>query len=233
MEITLKQLKRIEFINKKIKTHFEKFHIFPNGCIYGNDKLSQRKLNTKCMMIYKLPIETLMDCNYAEVLTIYSGALSSIFNTKKDETPIKMRDLGNPYIDKNDNLCIIVWGTDVRILGKVVNISRVNMDKIDEINQSFANGFSDEYMLTTEEYNRLYNKEMVDVSNCGYDVLLNKNVFKTFTHHTNNNSIGIKYKPVTKDGKIFIICLRFTHYDKDKNNYYLDILTLEKVLNLN
>ena len=82
-------------------------------------------------------------------------------------------------------------------------------------------------------YDKLYNKEMVKVINDRYTVLLNKNVFKTLTHHTTNNNITIKYKPISEDGKTFIICLRFSHYDKTKNNYYLDIITREKVLNVN
>ena len=92
MEINKKQLKQLNEVNKKVKSHFsEEFYIFPNNRIFGK---SGKSIDDKTMVIYKLPLETLFTSTAAEILVIYPKELSSIYSQSKTERKIKATDIG-------------------------------------------------------------------------------------------------------------------------------------------
>ena len=225
MEINKKQLKQLNEVNKKVKTHFsEEFYIFPNNRIFGK---CNNNIDDKTLIIYKLPIETLFTSTAAEILVVYPKALSSIYSQSKTERKIKTSDIGDIIIDKE--IMVSLWGGEEhRVIGKVVSLKNVNINTFHSITTLFDIGYNDFEQLSQSDYDKLYDKEMVEYSQDWFTILLNYKIFKTFTHHCQNNRIELKYKKVDEELRIFETVLKFIHVDKKTDRDIMDILIRER-----
>ena len=179
------------------------------------------------MVIYKLPIETLFTSTAAEILVVYPKALSSIYSQSKTERKIKTSDIGNIIIDKE--IMVSLWGGDeYRVIGKVVSLKNVNINTFHNITTLFDIGYNDFEQLSQSDYDKLYDKEMVEYSQDWFTILLNYKIFKTFTHHCQNNRIELKYKKVDEELRIFETVLKFIHVDKKTDKDIMEILIRER-----
>ena len=69
---------------------------------------------------------------------------------------------------------------------------------------------------------------MVEYSQEWFTILLNYKIFKTFTHHCQNNRIELKYKKVDEELRIFETVLKFIHVDKKTDKDIMEILIRER-----
>ena len=213
MILTKKQLKEINEVNKKVKEHFpSEYYIVPDGNILGKDETGN--INKKVLIKYERNIDKLVSLGSSEVFIVYPEAIHEIFSSK---SKVKMGDIGEPVI--RDGKVIITIALTINIqIGELVSYSDINTRVINKlIKREIDHPVTT--ILSSDQFKLLYDKEMVPVElegkNGCHTLLMNRKMFKTFTHHTKNMLISVKCSDSDKrctDGK-FINDVTITHID--------------------
>ena len=215
IEITKKELKMFNELNKKVKSYFPtEYYIFPYGVIFGKDEngsIDEHNIiitdSERCDVIRKCVSEN-------HVLKIYTEILYDIYKTS---SKIKSKDIGEPYMDEDNELIVPIFGNPI-VIGKLVHFNKVNLERFRRIAQITKDDiYSAGIILSEEQYKALYNKEKIEVDfsddSNDYKLILNRKIFKGFSQYTKNGKIECNAYNINKD--LFRVRLSFVIRDKD------------------
>lgn len=224
IEITKKELKAFNELNKKVKSYFpEEYYIFPYGTIFGKNESGSIDEHTviiadceKCDVIRKCVIEN-------HVLKINTEILYDIYKTS---SKIKSKDIGEPYIDEDNDFIVPIFGNPV-VIGKLVHFSKVNLDRFRRICLIYKDDiYTANITLSDEQYKDLYDKKKIEVDfsddSNDYKLILNRKIFKGFSQYTKNGVIKCHAYNINND--LFRVRLSFTIRDKEDEDI-CEILT--------